>query len=105
MTWRNVLLRAYPRSWRDEYGDEFAGLLTRRRLTFAVVVDVLASAARQHLYRDDPWKICGVGLFLWTCLGLALGAAPPFSWVAVPLTILVAGTWAGASSGVEGRYT
>lgn len=65
MTWRNLLLRAYPRSWRDEYGEELAGLLARRRLTFTVAADVLGGAARQHLRRDDPWKICGAGLFLW----------------------------------------
>ena len=96
MTWRELLLRAYPRSWRDEYGDEFAGLLAQRRLTFAVVADVLSGAARQHLNRDAPWKICGAGLFLWTCIGLLLGGSPPFSGAAVPFTILVAGTWTGS---------
>jgi hypothetical protein len=96
MSWRNLLLRAYPRSWREEYGEEFAGLLAQRRLTLAVVADVLGGATRQHLHRDEPWKICGAGLFLWTCLGLFWGAAPPFCWIAVPLTILVAGTWAGS---------
>jgi hypothetical protein len=72
MTVRNLLVRAYPRSWREEYGEELAGVLARRRLTFAVAVDVLGGAARQHLYRDDPWKICGTGLFAWTVCGLLL---------------------------------
>lgn len=65
MTVRNLLLRAYPRFWRDEYGGELASILAQRRLTFAVVADVLAGAARQHLRRDEPWKICGAGLALW----------------------------------------
>ena len=95
MTWRSALLRAYPRSWRDEYGEEFAGLLAIRRLTFAAVADVLGGAARQHLRRDEPWKICGAGLFLWTCFGLLLGGSPPFYWAAVPFSILVAATWTG----------
>ena len=37
MSWRNLLLRAYPRSRRDEYGDELAGVLAQRRLTTGVV--------------------------------------------------------------------
>jgi len=65
VTLRNLLLRAYPRSWRDEYGEELAGVLARRRLTFAVVTDVLVNALTQHFHRDAPWKICGAGLALW----------------------------------------
>jgi hypothetical protein len=68
MTWRELLLRAYPRSWRDEYGEELAGLLAAKRLSFAVMADVLGGAARQHLHRDDPWKICGAGLLCWILL-------------------------------------
>ena len=65
MTCRKLLLLAYPRSWRDEYGEELAGLLASKRLTFAAVADILGSALTQHFRRDDPWKICGAGLALW----------------------------------------
>jgi hypothetical protein len=110
MTWRELLLRAYPRSWRDEYGEEFAGLLAQRRLTFAVVADVLSGAARQHLNRDAPWKICGAGLFLWTCIGLLLGglthsrAAVLWFGSAGLLLLFGAGAWTGLKtrSGIWG---
>jgi hypothetical protein len=72
MTLRDLLLRAYPRSWRDEYGEEFADVLAQERLTVSVLADVLGNGARQRLLRDEPWKICGAGLLLWTCLGLVL---------------------------------
>ena len=65
MTLRNLLLRAYPRSWRNEYGAELAGILAHRRLTPGVAADVLWNAAKQHLFRDTPWKLCGTGLALW----------------------------------------
>lgn len=38
------LLRLYPRAWQARYGDEFAGLLGRRRLTFQQTIDVVAGA-------------------------------------------------------------
>jgi hypothetical protein len=65
MTGRNLLLYAYPRSWREEYGEELAGILATRRLTARLVADVVTSGARQHLRHDDPWKLCGAGLALW----------------------------------------
>ncbi len=99
MTWRSLLLRAYPSSWRDEYGEEFAGLLAKRGLTFAVVADVLGGAVRQHLCRDEPWKICGAGLFLWTCLGMILDSyslltPASFQWYSVP----AAAAWFGTAT-------
>jgi hypothetical protein len=75
MTLRNLLLRAYPRSWRSEYGEELAGVLTQKRLTLRVVADVLGGGARQHLFRDEPWKICAAALALWNLTVLSLAAA------------------------------
>ncbi|HUB77826.1 MAG TPA: hypothetical protein VMB03_03465 [Bryobacteraceae bacterium] len=69
MTLRNILVRAYPRSWREEYGEELGAMLGQRAVSVGVVADVLAGAFRQHLRRDDPWKICGAFLFLWTVAG------------------------------------
>jgi hypothetical protein len=28
-----ILLRLYPKAWRDRYGDEFAGILATQRLS------------------------------------------------------------------------
>jgi hypothetical protein len=87
-------MRAYPRSWREEYGEEFAGLLAQRRLTFAVAADVLAGALRQHLRRDDPWKICGAGLFLWTVAGDMMNVVS-VNWflLLLPPALFLTGAW------------
>lgn len=91
MTLRNILVRAYPRSWRAEYGEELAGILGKARLTFRVVADVLAGALRQHLRRDDPWKICGAVLFLWASLRLLVRSG---STDALPLVVFfLTGAW------------
>jgi hypothetical protein len=101
MTLRDLLIRAYPRSWRDEFGSELAGILANRKLTPAVVSDVLASAALQH-FRRDPWKICTVGFGLWTS-GLLIFALEglvdrlAFSrcYFAGQLFLFAAGAWTG----------
>ena len=91
MTLRDILVRAYPRSWRKEYGEELAGVLGQRALSVGVVADVLAGALRQHLRRDAPWKICGAFLFLWTSFRLFVRSG---STDALPLVIFVlAGAW------------
>ena len=72
MSFRDLLMRAYPRSWRSEYGREMIDILADRRLTPSLIADVLASGVGQHL-RRDPWKICALGLTLWTS-GLAIAA-------------------------------
>jgi hypothetical protein len=101
MTLRNLLLRAYPRSWRYEYGEELAGVLAQKRLTFPLVADVLGNGARQHLLRDEPWKICAAGLALWnlTVLLLVFGrfftSRPALAWcyMAGFLFLFGAGAW------------
>jgi hypothetical protein len=102
MTWRNLLLRAYPRSWRDEYGEELAGILAQKRLTPGVAVDVLVNALRQHFHRDAPWKICGAGLALWFLMYRPVAVfnhSRPFLlwyWSAGLLIVLACGAWTAA---------
>jgi hypothetical protein len=98
---RDLLIRAYPRSWRKEFGHELAGILAMRKLTPALVVDVLASAALQHL-NQDPWKICALGLAVWTSGLLILASEgiigrPAFLWCyfAGQLFLFAAGAWTG----------
>jgi hypothetical protein len=79
MTLRDVLLRAYPRSWRYEDGEELAGVLAQKRLTLGVVADVVGNGVRQHLYRDEPWKICGAGLVLWNSANFAAWSWLPYA--------------------------
>ena len=72
MTWRNLLLHVYPRSWRQEYGEELAGILAQTRLTPRLLADVSMNGVRQHLRRDDPWKICGAALAFWILMARPL---------------------------------
>jgi hypothetical protein len=44
-----LLVRLYPRRWRDRYGDEFEELLESEGLRPAVVADVLLHALRARL--------------------------------------------------------
>jgi hypothetical protein len=100
MSLRKLLLRTYPRSWRAEYGPELAGILARTRLTPALLADVLAGGVRQHLRRDAPWKLCALGLALWTS-GLLLAALQGLlsrsvflcGYAAGQLFLLAAGAW------------
>jgi hypothetical protein len=100
MTWRNLLLRAYPRAWRGEYGEELAGILARKRLSVSVVADVLGNGARQRLYLDEPWKICGAGLFAWTCLWVFVGPRASYPW---NVGVLAAAMGTGARTVLRGN--
>lgn len=44
----HILLRLYPRAWRERYGDEFLALLEIRGLSTAAVVDTVRTAARER---------------------------------------------------------
>ena len=83
MNWKarivRVLVRAYPGSWRAEYGAELEGLLLSTGLSPAAVADVVRAAAIQHLKRDEPWKLCAVLLALWALICSAWNTARPLS--------------------------
>jgi len=99
MSLRDLLLRTYPRSWREEYGPELAGILSHKRLTPALIADVLASSARQH-FRRHPWKIFALCLAFWTSALLVVGIEGVLTrpellcgWIAGQLFLFAAGAW------------
>ena len=44
-----ILLRLYPKAWRNLYGDEFAGILARQRLTPRLLLDIIGGAVDARL--------------------------------------------------------
>jgi hypothetical protein len=120
-----VLLRLYPSRWRDEYGEELEALLCSEPLTASVIVDILLSAAHQHLRSDEPWKIGGLLLLLWSLFWIAWNSIAPLSppgyllftrveACILPLTYLAIGywttkrgrgVWPSASAAVKAAWT
>ena len=104
------LLRLYPSRWRAEYGEELEAMLCSEPLTSSVIVDVLLSAARQHLRCDEPWKIGGWLLLIWSLFWIAWNSIAPLSPPAyllftraegcvLPLTYLAIGYWTAKRGG------
>jgi len=50
---RRLLVRLYPRRWRDDYGEGFARLLDETPLSAGIVVDCVRGAGTAHL-RGHP---------------------------------------------------
>jgi hypothetical protein len=73
------LLRLYPAEWRTEYGEELGTLLALGPITPSVFADVLLSASRERLKRDQLWKICGGSLFAWSVFGTFINNTAPLS--------------------------
>lgn len=48
------LLRLYPRSWRERYGEEFLGLILERPPSFADRVDIVRGAVDARLHSQLP---------------------------------------------------
>jgi hypothetical protein len=44
-----ILLRLYPKAWRDLYGDEFAGILATQRLSPRLLLDIIGGAVDARL--------------------------------------------------------
>ncbi|HUR20913.1 MAG TPA: hypothetical protein VMZ90_08915 [Vicinamibacterales bacterium] len=44
-----ILLRLYPKAWRDLYGDEFAGILAAQRLSPRLLMDIIGGAVDARL--------------------------------------------------------
>ena len=80
------LLRAYPRWWRDRYGEEMAALLDARPPDLRARVDLVRGALDARLRVPEPgarpWGAIAVALIAgaaWTIIGVAsvLGPSPP----------------------------
>jgi hypothetical protein len=89
---RKLLVSAYPRSWRAEYGEELAEILAQRKLTPGVVGNVLWNAAVQQWRADEPGVRFAVRKFGFGCLGglaglvialtgHSIGLPSGYSWV------------------------
>ena len=79
------LLRLYPRSWRDRYGEEFEDLLAQRPPSVRHRLDIVRGALDAHLHPElvdpdrvvDRWwlaPLAGFGLLL---IGVLIVAASP----------------------------
>jgi hypothetical protein len=121
---RSLLLKAYPRSWREEYGEELAAILAKTRLTPGLMGDVLINAAIQRWRRAEPWMQFALVRFgggcLGACLGLvigltghSIGVSTGYSWanaLDLPMFLVFGGyvylhkrrgIWEGASSSLK----
>jgi hypothetical protein len=91
------LVRLYPARWRAEYGEEIEALLAARELTPFAALDVIRSAAREHLRRAEFWKISGMALFGGTACTIYVNNSTrlprlsyfwfPFTWNVVLIVI------------------
>lgn len=71
----SMLIRLYPRAWRDRYEDEVLGLLEQRPGSLGASVDLIRGAADAHLHPQGgppipwTWRLPGVVVastgFLW----------------------------------------
>jgi hypothetical protein len=58
--WIDLAASLYPRSWREEYGEEFSGLLEEVQPTWRVFGNVLRGAISMQLTRNTNWlKVAG----------------------------------------------
>ena len=78
-----TLMRAYPKGWRAEYGEELEDLLLAQEFGLWTVVDVLVSGLSERMRHPEPGVLCGVGMLVLVALGVIANiAAWPASAVA-----------------------
>jgi hypothetical protein len=73
-----LLLRAYPAVWRENYGEELVTLLEARPLTLAIVRDVVQNGLLQRARYAQAWQVGGMALALWLIAGTALNSIRAF---------------------------
>jgi hypothetical protein len=72
-----ALIRLYPARWRDEYGEELAGILMDRPLGAGAAANVIANAVRQQWRTQAPWLLIGAPLLLWMAAYVILALLTP----------------------------
>jgi uncharacterized protein involved in exopolysaccharide biosynthesis len=60
--WIALTAKLYPRSWREEYGEEFSALLDDVRPRWRVFANVLAGAIRMQLTKGTNWLKLAVAM-------------------------------------------
>jgi hypothetical protein len=77
-----LLMRLYPKSWRNEYGAELADMLRARPMTAGVCSDVVLSALWQRTRAIEVSTWVGMGLMLVVTGAIAANivAPPPYVW-------------------------
>lgn len=73
-----LLLRAYPRVWRENYGQELVTILEDRPLTLAIIRDVFQKGLLQRARYAEAWQIGGIALAIWLVAGTALNSIRAF---------------------------
>jgi len=92
------LLRAYPRAWRDRYGEEILDLLAASDRPVLAAIDVLATGIRIRIEGDGMIRTAAVLAVLglvwaaWAIPQLASGVLElPGHWWSAPSLLLLAG--------------
>jgi hypothetical protein len=80
-----MLVRLYPRAWRERYGTEFEAVLERGRGDFQTFANVVRSALGERLFPTVPDSNTGPTLFQSWC-----ARAPWAMFGIAPLVLLVA---------------
>jgi hypothetical protein len=80
---RRLLVRLYPRAWRERYGNELLSLLEQLPVTPAAVVDLLGGAAAARWQQRGIWaagvrRASRLRVLWWIGSGLVLGAVTAF---------------------------
>jgi hypothetical protein len=105
---RDVLLRIYPRAWRERYGEELREQLGQRPLSVGVVADLLHGAVDAHLHplrrdanmtrgskEENEMKLTGpLALALGVLLGVLLAFAVPMVGTPAIILLIPALVWA-----------
>jgi hypothetical protein len=80
------LLKCYPSGWRSEYGAEIEDLLSRERLTFPRMCDVLCSALRERV-RQPQARFVISSVLVFVALFMLAVLCSPLLWrlVAAPM--------------------
>lgn len=80
-----LLVRLYPRSWRERYGDEMVHLLMQHHITLKTVADILIAATDEHFAS----RVLREGLNIITFMLLIAAVGTSGWWSAMAVTSLL----------------